>query len=375
MHRIIDSVSILLLNNKDICLQELPKKNDIDNNELNKTHVVSLFSLVAMYLLSAMGVLALFNQNFVLAGTLFFSSILCYSGYFVYRKFKNTSLSSALVLYSLYALMFYLIYTGGVEQTGPLWIFIVAPLSVFIHGLKRGLVDITFFVVIMSLIMFMPIESVNHAQYSTEFKLRLIYSFLTVTALSSLYEYSRNKSYKHALELSDKYQQLAHFDTLTQLSNRRDALHIFKREQARAIRNNQPLSIILCDVDHFKKINDQFGHNAGDEVLKALAKLFTDNMRDQDCVARWGGEEFLFILPNTDFKNAYVFADKIKNKIQRHIINYEDKNISMTISMGVEQFKSTQTIDEVINTADKYLYQAKDAGRNQIFPKSELNDV
>ena len=356
-------------------MQEQPKNNDIDSNELNKTHVVSLFSLVSMYLLSTMGVIALFNQNFVLASTLFFSSTLCYSAYYIYRKFKNTTLSSALVLYSLYALMFYLIYTGGVEQTGPLWIFIVAPLSVFIHGLKRGLMDITFFVVIMSIILFMPIESVNHAQYSTEFKLRLIYSFLTVTALSSLYEYSRNKSYKQALELSDKYQQLAHFDTLTQLSNRRDALHIFKREQARAIRNNQPLSIILCDVDHFKKINDHHGHNAGDAALKALAKLFTDSMREQDCVARWGGEEFLFILPNTDFKNAYVFADKIKNKIQKHIINYEDKNISMTISMGVEQFKSTQTIDEVINTADKYLYQAKDAGRNQIFPKSELNDV
>ena len=273
------------------------------------------------------------------------------------------------MLYSLYLLMFYLIFTGGVENTGPLWIFVVAPVSVFIHGLKRGLIDIVLFFAIISAIMFIPTDIVTHATYSLEFKLRLLASFLTVTFLSALYEYSREQSYKHTLELSKKYQQLAHFDPLTQLSNRRDALHILQREQARIVRNKEPLSIILCDVDHFKKINDHYGHNAGDAVLIDLAKIFTNNIREQDCIARWGGEEFLFILPQTHAKNANDFAVKIKEIIQNHLVNYEDEKIKVTVSMGIEQFNGNHSIDEIIKMADKYLYQAKNAGRNQVFPK------
>ncbi|MBU2869810.1 GGDEF domain-containing protein [Colwellia sp. E2M01] len=265
--------------------------------------------------------------------------------------------------------MFYLVFSGGVENTGPLWIYIVAPVSLFIHGLKRGLIDITVFMIIISAIMFIPNELIIHAQYSTEFKLRLIYSFLTVTSLSALYEYSRGQSFKHILELTKQYQQLAHYDQLTQLSNRRDALRILQQERVRITRNKEPLSIIICDIDHFKKVNDQHGHNAGDAVLKDLAKLFTDSIREQDCVARWGGEEFLFILPQTLAINANNIAKKIQNKLEHHIVTYQGKSIKVTVSIGISQFKAEQSIDEVINRADKYLYQAKNAGRNQIFPK------
>jgi diguanylate cyclase (GGDEF)-like protein len=122
-------------------------------------------------------------------------------------------------------------------------------------------------------------------------------------------------------------------------------------------------------VDHFKKINDQYGHNAGDVVLIELAKIFSKNIRDQDCVARWGGEEFLFILPQTLAKNAHVFAAKILDKLQGHLVAYQGKEIGVTVSMGIAQFSDNQSIDEIINNADKYLYQAKNSGRNQIFPK------
>jgi diguanylate cyclase (GGDEF)-like protein len=350
-------------------LQEQPHVNSLESEELQQSHVASLFSLVGMSITGVMGIIGLFNGNFLLATALFIASFIYFLGYYAFKKFKNVKLSSAIVLYSLYLLMFYLIFTGGVENTGPLWIFVVAPVSVFIHGLKRGLIDIAVFVAIISTIMFIPTDIVAHATYSIEFKLRLISSFLTVTFLSALYEYSREKSYKHTLELSKKYQQLAHFDPLTKLSNRRDALHILQREQARILRNKEPSSIILCDVDHFKKINDQYGHNAGDAVLIELAKIFTNNIREQDCIARWGGEEFLFILPQTFAKNANELAVKIQDILQSHSVKYEDEKIRVTVSMGIEEFNGSQSIDDLIRSADKYLYQAKNAGRNQIFPK------
>jgi len=350
-------------------LRENPQINSLENEEVKQTHVVSLFALVGMTITSLMGIISLFNRNFTLATGLFFASFVYLIGYYTYKRYNKIALSSAIILYSLYLLMFYLMFTGGVENTGPLWIYIVAPVSVFIHGLKRGLIDITLFVVIISIIMFMPIETIEHATYSTEFKLRLLYSFLTVTFLSALYEYSREQSYKHTLELSKKYQRLAHFDPLTQLSNRRDALCLLKREQARILRNKEPLTIILCDVDHFKKINDKYGHNAGDAVLIELSKIFTQQIRKQDCISRWGGEEFLFILPQTNANNANIFAEKIQGILQKHIVHFEDEKIKVSVSMGIEQFSEVQSIDEVINNADKYLYQAKNAGRNQIFPK------
>lgn len=342
---------------------------NLDNAEIIQPNVVHLFSLVGMFITSVMGIVELFNEKMVLASILFLASFVYFIGYFACTKLKNLTLSSAIILYSLYLLMFYLVYSGGVEQTGPLWIFMVAPVSVFIHGLKRGLVDIAVFVTTISIIMFIPIDIMAHAQYSTEFKFRIVYSFLTVTFLSALYEHSREKAYQHTVELSKKYQQLANIDPLTQLSNRRDALGILKLEQARMKRNNEPLSIILCDIDFFKKINDQYGHNAGDAVLVELAKLFSKNIREQDNVSRWGGEEFLFILPQTAAKNAYIIAEKIQQKIHAFLVNFEDEKIKVTVSMGIDQLDKDKSIDEVVNNADKYLYQAKKSGRDEIFPK------
>jgi diguanylate cyclase (GGDEF)-like protein len=350
-------------------LNKQPSLNNSDIEGLHQSHVVSLFALVGMSITSIMGIIGLLNRSFILASALFVASFVYFLAYYTYKKFNNVELSSSIVLYSLYLLMSYLVYTGGVDNTGPLWIFVVAPVSVFLHGLNRGLIEIALFVVIICFIMFIPIDTIAHTAYSTEFKFRLLSSFLTVTFLSALCEYSRNKSYQQTLELSKKYQQLANYDPLTQLSNRRDALFILKREQARTKRSREPFSIILCDVDHFKKINDQYGHNAGDKVLIEIAKIFTNSIREQDYVSRWGGEEFLFILPQTIPKNAHILAEKIQDRLKNHLVHYEREAIKVTVSMGIEQFHGNQSIDQIIKGADNYLYKAKNSGRNQIFPK------
>lgn len=341
------------------------QKSEFDLDD-QKSHVVSLFALVGMSICGTMAVIAAFNHNTLLAATLFLASFVYFSGYVIQKKFNNLAVSSAIVLYSLYILMFYLVFSGGVENTGPLWIFIVAPVTVFIHGLKRGLIDITLFVVIISAIMFSSSGLPAQASYQIEFKLRLIYAFLTVSFLSALYEYLREKSYQKMLDLGSKYQQLAHHDPLTKLSNRRFARNTLEQEINRFGRNKEPFSIIICDVDHFKRINDQYGHNIGDHVLIELAKSFTAQLRKQDCISRWGGEEFLFILPQTSAQNAMVIAEKIRLNIQNHPMTFDEKSIPVTVSMGIAQFSQELTMDEVINQADKRLYKAKAAGRNKV---------
>ncbi|WP_440877125.1 GGDEF domain-containing protein [Thalassotalea sp. PLHSN55] len=344
------------------------KKDNKKSDNFHQPQVVALFALVGLSITAIMGLISLYNSNFILAGTLFLASAVYFFGYYVHKKHNNITLSAATILYSLYLLMFYLVFSGGVENTGPLWVYIVAPVTVFIHGLKRGLCDLAAFIVICIALTFIPQDFIAHAVYATEFKLRLLYSFLTITFLSALYEHSRNLSYQKTQELSEKYQHLAHFDSLTNLSNRRNALLVLEQEQARVARNQEPLSVIICDVDFFKIVNDKYGHNAGDIVLKALSKLFTDNIRAQDHIARWGGEEFLFILPQTSANNACIIAEKIRLAVEKSSITFQNISIDITVSLGIAQFEASQSIDEVINNADKHLYQAKELGRNQIYP-------
>tara|TARA_R110001583_G_scaffold22377_6_gene83994 strand:+ start:7917 stop:8969 length:1053 start_codon:yes stop_codon:yes gene_type:complete len=343
------------------------KKNAI----FYQSEIIKIFSLVGMSITAFMALVAFFNENFTLGIILSFASFIYVSSYYFITLKNNLDLSSSIVLYSLYILMFYLTYHGGVENTGPLWIFIAAPVSVFIHGFKRGLIDLLAFMIVIIVILYLPQNVIEHAQYTAEFKIRLILSFSTVTFLSALYEISRQQSYAQILELSKKYELLARFDPLTKLSNRRDALNMLQYEQKKMLRNKNPVGLIICDIDYFKKINDKYGHNFGDKTLTALSELFKSQIREQDCVARWGGEEFLFILPETSIANAYIIGQKIQQALQQHKLMYKNKRVHITVSMGISQLDINSSIDEAINNADKYLYQAKHAGRNKIFP--ELN--
>lgn len=339
------------------------------NATFYQSGIIKIFSLVGMSITGIMAVVAFFNLTILLGIVLTISSILFYIGYYSLRVNNNIKLSSNIVLYSLYSLMLFLIFDGGVENTGPVWIYIVSPVSLFIFGFRKGMVNILIFIFLVAIILYFPQDIISHAYYSDELKIRLILSFLTVTFLSALYESSRTQSYKHILNLSKKYEQLARFDSLTKLSNRRDALNILHYEQKKIRRSHQTMGLILCDIDYFKKINDKYGHSMGDKTLTELSKLFKALVREQDCIARWGGEEFLFIFPETTVEHTYMIALKIQAALHKHEIKFKDKKIKVTVSMGISKLDHQKTIDEAINTADKFLYQAKNAGRDEILPQ------
>jgi len=334
--------------------------------------VLTLFSIVGMSITAAMGVLAFIQGDSPLGSSLITASLVYLFAYLFQRITGKTTISSAVIVFSLFSLMIYLVYSGGVANTGPLWIFLVSPVALFVRGFKQGMIEISIFLLIVFLIMFVPGEFFSNESYIPEFKLRLMLSFLTVTFLSACYEYSREQSLRHTLELNKQYEKLAHYDQLTALANRRGALKKLEFEQPSMIRQRDSLSVIVCDVDHFKKINDRYGHNAGDAVLVQLAEIFKQLIRGQDMIARWGGEEFLFILPHTSAEDAAIVAQKIHGALRNETILYQETKIPVTVSMGIEIMQPDQTIDEVINAADNYLYQAKREGRNQTFPKFEV---
>lgn len=158
--------------------------------------------------------------------------------------------------------------------------------------------------------------------------------------------------------------EIASRDFLTSLLNRREAYRQIHDEIARAERNQRPVGFILFDIDHFKRLNDSYGHNAGDEVLKQLAVKLMAALRDYDIACRYGGEEFLVVAPETGPDETFKLAERLRLTIEATDFRADTQIISITVSVGVSHFQQGDSIEKVISRADSALYRAKDRGRN-----------
>ena len=160
--------------------------------------------------------------------------------------------------------------------------------------------------------------------------------------------------------------EVSHTDALTFLPNRKQIIGDLQREAMFADRYGTPFAISMLDVDHFKKINDTYGHTAGDEVLRSLADELRQHIRHPDSIGRYGGEEFLVILPHSTLKAAAEQAERLCKHVRSLVIKSGEHDISLTVSLGVAQYKvHEEGWQAFLSRADKALYQAKNNGRNQ----------
>ncbi|HWZ91562.1 MAG TPA: diguanylate cyclase [Polyangiaceae bacterium] len=166
--------------------------------------------------------------------------------------------------------------------------------------------------------------------------------------------------------LMDESQRLATTDPLTGLANRRALMAALRVEIAHARRHGTPLSFCLLDVDHFKKVNDVHGHAAGDQVLAAIGELLRGGLRIPDVPARWGGEEFVAVLKQTDEAGALVAAERLRKAAEALEIIANGKKIAVTVSIGVSEFRSEDALEALIDRADRAMYRAKSSGRNRV---------
>jgi diguanylate cyclase (GGDEF)-like protein len=164
-------------------------------------------------------------------------------------------------------------------------------------------------------------------------------------------------------KIEEKLVQLATIDPLTSIPNRRKFDEVLQYELNRDSRYKNELSLVFCDLDHFKKINDQHGHKVGDDVLKAFTRLMSENIRKTDVIARWGGEEFALLLPATDIRIASRTAEKLRKQTEAYEFPHVGK---ITASFGVTQLIDGDSDTSLINRADNALYKAKKNGRNSV---------
>lgn len=186
----------------------------------------------------------------------------------------------------------------------------------------------------------------------------LLSSLITGIVLLLAY-YTISKYQQHLVDMAKK-------DKLTGIDNR----HAFDPASEYVIknshRNKEDLSIALVDIDHFKKINDSYGHMIGDQVIVKIAKILKENLRDSDLLCRWGGEEFMIMLPKCDLNSAQILIEKMRVEIEKAKITIDGNDISTTASFGLCEYNGDESQDELYERVDKALYSAKSLGRNRV---------
>jgi two-component system cell cycle response regulator len=173
---------------------------------------------------------------------------------------------------------------------------------------------------------------------------------------------------KELLEVNERLRFMSQTDALTGLDNRRHLNERIDEMFQHAQRLNEPFSLVMCDLDKFKSVNDTYGHQAGDEVLKQLARILKEEAREIDRVGRYGGEEFMLLLPGTVLDAAVTFAERVRKRIEAHTFTFDGGTLQRTASFGVSGWPhpTIRDSDSLVRTADDALYVAKETGRNRV---------
>jgi len=287
---------------------------------------------------------------------------------FVKKKIEFAAIVSTTMLF------FFLIFFSFITKNngfGLVWTLCFSLFVIPILGTRKGMIMTGVFYLILVPLVYSGIGEWDNGFWSKAAFTRFFMASLTVVYTAYFFESSSVAAYRTILEIREKekiylkkLENLSVTDQLTNLHNRRYFDDHFEIEKQKVERYGVLLCLIMVDIDHFKSINDKYGHPVGDKVLKEFSLLLRNNIRGSDILSRWGGEEFIIMLPGTSIANSLLIAEKIRKSIatrQFEIIG------SLTASFGVSEVNaSCSTNREAIHRADKALYRAKKQGRNRV---------
>ncbi|MDD5580029.1 MAG: GGDEF domain-containing protein [Methylobacter sp.] len=192
--------------------------------------------------------------------------------------------------------------------------------------------------------------------------LNIIISFAAIGIISYYFR-------RASMTLEQELEKLANTDALTGLYNRRRMQELLELQKTLTSRNQSSFTLIFVDIDHFKKFNDSFGHSCGDYILNEVAAFMKKHLRQGDIIARWGGEEFLIMLPDTDIKGARIIAEKIRKAIEVKHFHLAGQDFSVTMAFGLTQHEAGHSREDSLKRADDALYEGKYAGRNLVWDR------
>lgn len=264
-----------------------------------------------------------------------------------------------LYLVLFFAMLVTALFSVGTSKTIFVWILIIPIIAHFLHGRHLGLVLSLFFL------------SVAWAVYYVNFLEKwtitgftglanVVASSLVLTGLVQVYEFSREKA-------EERLEALADTDSLTGLPNRKHLRELLERTLNEAERTGMGFCLLGVDLDHFKEVNDQYGHDAGDQVLRQVADILGKRLRRTDTPARWGGEEFFVLLPATSTEGALQIAESVRAELAGARIAVGGELLTVTASIGISEYPlDGRTVRELLVSADRRLYKAKSRGRDVV---------
>ncbi len=284
---------------------------------------------------------------------------------------KNITLSrwcGVICLFPLSAYTIYLSKTVGISLT---MLLLYPPIFMLGLGLRFGLACciILFFGTFIAL--FAPIPSSvdilqSENSYALINKFRFSVVLFSSIFLSWLMEFLRQHMQEQLINMGRHFEEYALQDPLTGLGNRRSFERQLQQEVARSQREGIELGLCLCDIDFFKKFNDENSHECGDAALKHVAKVAQENLRKGDSLFRWGGEEFVIILPHLHAGEEPIVVERIRKAIEETPFSYEGRPFTVTLSFGVQFYDHSLTGEQNLHIADAQLYEAKNQGRNRV---------
>lgn len=290
----------------------------------------------------------------------------------LYTRFKNLEAFSAYQVVTGGILCIYLVYTGGSSGSGVVWTAAFPIVMFALLNARLGRIINIFMFTCIVILLYVPIDALNNIEYEFHLKSAATGSFALIAFFTYYQAREREVAAASIAHLNVELRQIASTDDLTQLSNRRDITLRLEFECKRAQRDKTEFSVILCDIDYFKRINDSYGHGVGDQVLRSFADLLKSRFRETDQVGRWGGEEFLIILPNTPRDEAIHIANEVRVSICQASLLENMPNRMITMSAGVASSAASYEPAELVKIADKHLYEAKNGGRNLVKPDAQL---
>ncbi len=254
------------------------------------------------------------------------------------------------------------LWTVPEDQFRAIWFFLLTLVAFMVGGSKMG-----FGFTGLALITVITANVMTDLQLTSVSIVSIVCGLVILSLVSNAF-ITKATVYSRLIEAqSQRFIKLAQVDHLTGVYNARSFYEIGNQLFRLARREKSPLSILYIDIDHFKRINDTYGHHNGDLVLQKVTRVIGSAMRESDVLARIGGEEFNVLLPDTDGAGAGVLAEKIRNLVEQTAIKMEDLEVSVTLSVGVAMLKDTDKTFEILQQrSDQLLYAAKNQGRNQV---------
>ncbi len=340
-----------------------------EDEEARVAAVLHWLSLMAIAFLVGIGLKSWFAGHTTHGTVLWVFAGLVSLNRLSYRQTRNHQLNKTGLITIVGMLFAYLIASGGESNTGPLWFYVFPPLLFYLTDPRTGTALMMYLMLFAMLVFQFPDLPFVTTTYGLDFKIRFFATILFESIFCFVLESSRRKARLALVNLAIMHEQAARTDELTGLANRREMHHHLTLELSRYQRSGHHFSVILIDLDLFKRINDTFSHDAGDTVLRQFAQLMQTMVRQSDACARWGGEEFLVLLPDTSLLQALTLAERLRDEVAGTPFSFRDQSLPVTISAGVCSITQARSIEQLLKLADEHLYEAKANGRNRIAPR------